>query len=155
MMMMLVQLLFVDWKQNGIIFLHNLLLVCKLAKSGNILVNYNLMFFSDSKRGNPLKNDPLLKSKKLKQHLNLLHTQKRTHEYFSLDRVSFPIVLIYTYLNKCVKFSQSLSQIAETFIFCLIVFCTTCFNLNWALFRYFCQKSWHNYNDLSNIHSVK
>ncbi len=101
--MLLVQLLFGDWKQNGIIFLHNLLLVCKLAKRGNILVNYNLIVFSDSKRGNPLKNDPLLKSKKLKQHLNLLRRQKRTHEYFSLDRVSFPIVLIYTYFKKADK----------------------------------------------------
>ena len=119
MMMLLVQLLFGDWKQNGIIFLHNLLLVCKLAKSGNILVNYNLMLLSASKRGNPLKNDPLLKSKKLKQHLNLLHTQKRTHEYFNILIGS---ELLYTNLNKCVKFSQSLSQIAETFIFCLIVF---------------------------------
>ena len=143
MMMLLVQLLFVDWKQNGIIFLHNLLLVCKLAKSGNILVNYNLMVLSDSKRGNPLKNDPLLKSKKLKQHLNLLHTQKRTHEYFSLDRVSFPIVLIYTYFKKADKilmtcpifmlFNRSISWlIKQSFVYKTIQYfnlsiCIPCF----------------------------
>ena len=132
MMMLLVQLLFVDWKQNGIIFLHNLLLVCKLAKSGNILVNYNLMVLSDSKRGNPLKNDPLLKSKKLKQHLNLLRTQKRTHEYFSLDRVSFPIVLIYTYFKK-----------ADTIIMTCPIFILLNRSISWLIKQSFVYKTIH------------